>query len=123
MRPRCAPGARGRGTLLATSNASEARMDPRSPTLALLLAAVLGGSCAWRPGAASPPDARGSLRPVALVAAGSAFERPGLRAGIVRALERGTGRRVVVLERPTSARDAEAKELAARLVGPHSSVP
>ncbi|HYY06673.1 MAG TPA: hypothetical protein VE997_08840 [Candidatus Limnocylindria bacterium] len=105
-----------------STDASEARMGPRSRTLALLLAAVLGGGCGWRPGAASPPDAGGSLRPIALVATGSAFEQPGVRAAIVRALERGTGRRVVVLERPTSARDREARDLAARLARQNSSV-
>src|SRR5262245_30145856 len=84
--------------------------------LLAVLVALLAGGCG--PGSGLSPrwgSTDGTLA-VGLVTSGCAFERSGVRRDVVRALERQSGRRVVVLDGPTSVDDPAVKELAERLV-------
>ncbi len=86
-------------------------MRPASLLLAVAVALATGG-CTLRLGrgqTTAPPAA-----PVALVAEGSAFTRPGVRERVVRAVEHASGRRVLLVE-PADGRSDPRRRLAARL--------
>ena len=90
-------------------------MRRRSRTLLVALGLV-ATACALR---GPRPDA--TLAPVGLLTTGSAFERSGVREDVVRAVERASGRRVLVLGAPASVDSPRTKALAARLTkeNPH----
>ena len=85
-----------------------------SRMFAAALALVLCGACGLR--YPWEPDPGKGAQPVALLTAGSAFQRSSVSRHVVRALERHARRRVLLLDAPVSVDEPSAKELAARLV-------
>jgi hypothetical protein len=87
----------------------------RSRIYSAALAVVLCGGCGLRSDWLPEWTGRGDGQPVGLLTSGSAFERSGVRRDVVRALEKQSGRKVLVLDGPASVDEAGVKELAARV--------
>jgi hypothetical protein len=95
----------------------------RVPVVRLAAVLVLCGACGVRPGWV--PEwawTRDGAPAVGLLTSGSAFERSGVRRQVVRALERESKRRVVVLDGSASADDPGVKELVARITKENPSL-
>ena len=86
-------------------------MASRSGTLLVALGLAASAACGLR--ASGRPDA--GAAPVGLLTEGSAFTRPGVREDVARAVERTTGRRVLLLDGPVSVEEPRMKALTARL--------
>jgi len=80
--------------------------------LALIACAACGLEQGSRPGSGDASNAR---PPVGLLTEGSAFDRPGVREEVVKAVERVVRRRVLVLGAEASMDETDVRALAARL--------
>ena len=89
-------------------------MTPHSRTVLLATVLLVAAACGLRPDW-TPDPSPGAAAPVALLTEGTAFDRPGLRDEVARAVARVSGRRVLVLGAPASVEESSAQELAARL--------